>query len=706
MATQVQLRRGTAAQVAAWTGAVAELGYATDTKRLAVGDGVTAGGSLLPLLSEVQKTSYNWATLGVTLGANPFTTSLSSTTVTVNQTAHALTTGNSVTFAGATTFNNVTISGAYTVTVVNGSSYTITAGTTANANGSGGGSAVTANSSDALQATLSPAPAALAAGLIVEFKAAVGNTSTTPVMIVNGLAAVAIQKNGGALAAADITAGQTYFAVYDGTAFQLLGVKPSTGASNPGATVTSPMSSNLVLTSASRQVQTVFPNAAGLSIQLPDATTFSVGGAAVFELNNQTTSGSFPVQIIDSASALLGWVLPGGRTQVHLDSIAAATGNWRLQSGDRAQDLGWYEWGDTRQQTTTSYGGNQCNVQLDSQYGIRFYGSNSTPLNCVGYKIGDPLTAIGAASVAITTSVLGFDAVRLSATEALVTWYDASSNNTKVATVDLNTGTLAVTLNTAVVVDATTPTTTYISCDAISSSLAILLYNVGAASCKAVTVSVAAGACTVNTPATVNGTGALNTPQDIVVLSSTLAHAVMQQPAQTLNFYRLALSGSTISSVSSAVKQASRGDCAITKVSATVSAVAYDDAATTTAVYCNILTDTGSTVTANEITVAAADVDTATGFGPKTFCVNNFQAGIFGVYRVASSSGQLQMHLLRPSASAAPMSPPIPIRIHKNSPGPSRSMPPQMRSFSGVGLFGLNVQGSALVEILTPLCIA
>ena len=45
MSIQVQLRRGTAAQNSAFTGAAGELVYATDTKELFIHDGVTPGGT-------------------------------------------------------------------------------------------------------------------------------------------------------------------------------------------------------------------------------------------------------------------------------------------------------------------------------------------------------------------------------------------------------------------------------------------------------------------------------------------------------------------------------------------------------------------------------------------------------------------------------------------------------------------------------------
>ncbi len=51
MATQVQWRRGTAAQVAAFTGAVGEVVYNTTTFALHTQDGVTVGGHALGLAS-------------------------------------------------------------------------------------------------------------------------------------------------------------------------------------------------------------------------------------------------------------------------------------------------------------------------------------------------------------------------------------------------------------------------------------------------------------------------------------------------------------------------------------------------------------------------------------------------------------------------------------------------------------------------------
>lgn len=78
-----------------------------------------------------------------TLGASPFAMVNTSTTVTVSDTSHGRTTGDTVWFAGATAAHGITIAGDYLITVVNANSYTITHGAAATSTGSGGGSAVT-----------------------------------------------------------------------------------------------------------------------------------------------------------------------------------------------------------------------------------------------------------------------------------------------------------------------------------------------------------------------------------------------------------------------------------------------------------------------------------------------------------------------------------------------------------------------------------
>ena len=79
------------------------------------------------------------------LGANPLTTADGSTTVTVTDSSHGCLSGEIVSFSNASTFNNVTIDGPYEIiNVTSVNAYEITATTTANATGAGGGSSITA----------------------------------------------------------------------------------------------------------------------------------------------------------------------------------------------------------------------------------------------------------------------------------------------------------------------------------------------------------------------------------------------------------------------------------------------------------------------------------------------------------------------------------------------------------------------------------
>ena len=81
----------------------------------------------------------------VTLGANPFRTYISSTTVRVTAATHGAYAGDYVTYSGATTVNGLNFNGSFKIaTIIDTNTYTITASTNANNNGTGGGSAVVA----------------------------------------------------------------------------------------------------------------------------------------------------------------------------------------------------------------------------------------------------------------------------------------------------------------------------------------------------------------------------------------------------------------------------------------------------------------------------------------------------------------------------------------------------------------------------------
>lgn len=69
MATQVKRRRGTAAENAAFTGAVGELIVLTDTKRVAIHDGTQLGGYTVPNAKDVQDNAMKYGAVGGTANA-------------------------------------------------------------------------------------------------------------------------------------------------------------------------------------------------------------------------------------------------------------------------------------------------------------------------------------------------------------------------------------------------------------------------------------------------------------------------------------------------------------------------------------------------------------------------------------------------------------------------------------------------------------
>lgn len=78
-----------------------------------------------------------------TLGADPIATVSGSAIVTITDTAHGVLEGDIVNITDVNAFNNIDLNGDYEVlTVIDANSYTVNAGTTANATGSGGGASV------------------------------------------------------------------------------------------------------------------------------------------------------------------------------------------------------------------------------------------------------------------------------------------------------------------------------------------------------------------------------------------------------------------------------------------------------------------------------------------------------------------------------------------------------------------------------------
>lgn len=81
---------------------------------------------------------------------------------------------------------------------------------------------------DAMTGTVTPAPSAYTAGMVVQIIAPGTNTVTTPTININGLGAKTIRKHQTALVAGDYASGDTLWLVYDGTYFEYINPKTTT----------------------------------------------------------------------------------------------------------------------------------------------------------------------------------------------------------------------------------------------------------------------------------------------------------------------------------------------------------------------------------------------------------------------------------------------------------------------------------------------
>jgi hypothetical protein len=88
----------------------------------------------------------------------------------------------------------------------------------------------TGGAADVQTAAGTPTLTAYAAGQVFRFIAGFTNATTTPTLNIDALGAKTIQKLGAVLAASDITTGNSYEVMYDGTYFQMLSILPA-GAS-------------------------------------------------------------------------------------------------------------------------------------------------------------------------------------------------------------------------------------------------------------------------------------------------------------------------------------------------------------------------------------------------------------------------------------------------------------------------------------------
>lgn len=157
--------------------------------------------------------------------------------------------------------------------------------------------AADSGSANALAASLTPAPSAYTAGMQVNVKVANTNTGATTINV-NGLGAKTIQRNGAALGAGALVAGQIYRLVYDGTYFQM---GPTAETASLATNGYIKLSSGLIIqwgvtssfSSEGGQTFTfpiAFPNACLVAVATPDLPAASSSQDAIAQVYNKGAS--------------------------------------------------------------------------------------------------------------------------------------------------------------------------------------------------------------------------------------------------------------------------------------------------------------------------------------------------------------------------------------------------------------------------------
>ena len=139
---------------------------------------------------------------------------------------------------------------------------------------------------DALTLTLTPAITAYTPGLTIRFRTGLTpNTTATPTLSVNGLAAHTITRyDGMPLIAGDLPANAVAEVIYDGNSWRLLLTVQSQTHGNDGATTVTSATS-ITLTNASTRIQAVSITTDQQSVFLPDAKTLMMGGPRFYIRN-------------------------------------------------------------------------------------------------------------------------------------------------------------------------------------------------------------------------------------------------------------------------------------------------------------------------------------------------------------------------------------------------------------------------------------
>lgn len=409
-----------------------------------------------------------------------------------------------------------------------------------------------------------------------------------------------------------------------------------------GLTLTSPMSGNITLTLASTKHQNFSPSLANLNIFLPAANTLPTAGWS-YSLKN---IAKFPVCIFDNGGNIVGWVLPGSTVPIVCESIGTANGVWRVETGNRAIDNGFYKWGASVSTFTNApFGTNSFigmgAVGLDAELGVMLCGL--TTVQAVAYRAKDTALQTGSVNSLGTAGGTSYDrdACANGAAEILVAFSTSSGSSTPIdlVSVVVNTSGLATTV--ASPVSGPSAIVNFVGLESIAASNNILTYT--ESSTGKAWIAIVSGTGSGISVASAVALGSTTSMKAAVsaALSSTLAHTIYSDNS-TIYLNRVTISGTTPTpgtqtSISSR-PNASASTVQIVKLTATTSLAVYSGVnsngnANGGTVYANIITDTGSGITQNE-TVLSDDLDGGYSFGTQ----GSHKTNLIACYKGANSS--------------------------------------------------------------------
>lgn len=381
----------------------------------------------------------------------------------------------------------------------------------------------------------------------------------------------------------------------------------SASAYNGNATVTDPMTTNIVLLNFSARVQTVNPQSQGLSIQLPAANAFVNAGGPMYVIKNK---GLWYVWILDGSGNIVGVVEPGAIVNVFLETILTVAGQWRFQSDDSIGDsIGCYQGRNVSPGSdiinTNQNGSLTCQLSATNTIHAVMSGNTGQLLHVTGtVETATGLISGSSSPVSFTSgssSFTSFDIVPLTATTALLVY---ATTSPIAVVLSLNPANGIVTAGTPLGFSPSLNPCQDIVLQPLSATSVLAVIYSSASSGLNITVFTVAGTAVTqgtNYTKTVANT-ATNCGLQLVMLSATLAHIFYTDTTTGFSCLRITIAGTVVTQSTVLVINATGTNKAVYagKVSTTLSVVLYavvTSALINGAVSGVCITDTGTTIT-------------------------------------------------------------------------------------------------------------